>query len=120
MSFSHEKCRECEECPVGSFANVTGSSACILCPIGTYQSGSGKDSCINCTAGAESRLVISKEILSIHDSYYLDDPETEMADCAIVSSQLAYCNSLVYEHQKQLMKPSCVHLCYSLSKGFYT
>lgn len=64
----------CQPCPVGAFAEQTGTSQCSRCEAGSYQNVSGSTGCTLCPAGRFQPLQSSSHCLACAAGSFTDSP----------------------------------------------
>jgi hypothetical protein len=69
---------ECLECPVGTYADVSGSSSCTECPAGSFQKGTGATGCVACPANTSSTV---GSVVCLCDSGYSGDGTSSCKAC---------------------------------------
>ena len=69
---------ECLECPVGTYADVSGSSSCTECPAGSFQKATGATGCVACPANTSSTV---GSVVCLCDSGYSGDGTSSCKAC---------------------------------------
>ena len=62
----------CEECPAGTYKEMSGSGACVECEVGTYSTASGatsKDTCTLCSAVSSSKPGVGSSTCQCNEGY---------------------------------------------------